>query len=309
MNTGASNFVEGVDLAFWVTIGISVVFLIGITTVIIVFLFKYNKNRHPKPVDVKDNYTLEIIWTVIPTIIFLLMFYYGFIGYVPMREVPSGALEVKVTGMMWSWFFEYENGKKSNVLIVPKDKPVRLNLYSPDILHSFYVPAFRVKEDVVPKVDNYMWFTATKLGDYDILCAEYCGERHSYMISKVLVKDELDFMAWYTSEEKDIHMKLTSVGFQVSQEYGCLGCHSSDGSKTYGTTFKNLYQSKRPVILENNDPREVVADEGYLKRAMLEPDAEIVKGFTEGSMPSYKGRMTDEEVEQVIEYIKSLDEK
>ncbi len=309
MNTGASSFVEGVDLAFWVTIGISVVFFVAIMAVILVFIVKYHRSRHPNPVDVKDNYTLEVLWTIVPTVLFLLMFYYGFIGYTPMREVPSGALEVRVTGMMWSWFFEYENGKKSNVLIVPKDKPVRLNLYSPDILHSFYVPAFRVKEDVVPNVDNYMWFKAQLLGEYDILCAEYCGERHAYMISKVIVKDERDFLAWYTAEEKDTHMELTSVGFQTSQEYGCLGCHSSDGTKMYGPTFKNLFGSERTVVLENGETTTVVADEAYLKRAILEPDVELIEGFRKGAMPSYKSRMSDEEVEQVIEYIKSRDEQ
>jgi len=308
MNKGASNFVEGVDLAFWVTIGISVVFFVAIVAVILFFIIKYNRKRHPKPEDVKDNYTLEIVWTIIPTIIFLLMFYFGFIGYTPMREVPSGALEIKVTGMMWSWFFEYENGKKSNVLIVPKDKPVRLNLYSPDILHSFYVPAFRVKEDVVPNVNNYMWFKAQLLGEYDILCAEYCGERHSYMISKVIVKDERDFLEWYTAKEDDEHMELKAVGFQVAQQYGCLGCHSSDGSKLFGPTFKGLFNTKRQVELESGETKTVVADEEYLKNSMIDPDFELVKGFSKGAMPSYKNRLTGEEIDEVIAYIKSRNE-
>ena len=161
MNSGASNFAQGVDMAFYVILGISVFFLVGITATMIWFVIRYSRKRNPVAKNIKDNTKLEIIWTVIPTILVLVMFYYGWIGYMPMKRVPNGAIEIKATGRMWSWQFVYENGKSSNILVVPLNKPVKLNLYSPDVLHSLYIPSFRIKEDVVPGLNNIMWFTPT----------------------------------------------------------------------------------------------------------------------------------------------------
>ncbi len=141
----------------------------------IYFIIRFNKKRHPKAVDIHGNNWLELIWTVIPTILVLLMFWYGYIGYVPMKQVPDDAIEITVTGRMWSWTFEYDNGRKSDKLVVPHNKPVKLDLISRDVLHNLYIPAFRIKEDVVPGGDNFMWFIGQKKGSYDILCAEYCG--------------------------------------------------------------------------------------------------------------------------------------
>ena len=184
MNSGASNFVEQVDLAFYIIIGISLILLIGITAVMIYFVIRYSKKRNPVATQIEGNNKLELIWTVIPTILVLLMFYYGWVGYQPMRDVPDDAMEVKAIGRMWSWTFEYDNGIKSDKLIVPHNKPVKLNLVSTDVVHSLYIPAFRIKEDVTPGINNYMWFKAQELGSYDVFCAQYCGTRHAYMITK-----------------------------------------------------------------------------------------------------------------------------
>jgi cytochrome c oxidase subunit 2 len=260
MNQDASNFVQGVDTAFVVILGICLFFLIGITVVMIYFVVKYHKKRHPKPVDVKDNLTLEITWTVIPTLLVLVMFWYGWLGYEPMRKVPEGALTIKATGQMWAWIFEYENGKVSDNLVVPIGKPVKLNLSSPDVLHSLYIPAFRIKEDVVPGLNNYMWFRSDKLGEYDILCAEYCGVRHSYMHSKVIVKPVDEYLEWYNAPA-DTTKKALPVGLQVLQRNGCVTCHSTDGSKIVGPSFKGLFGNTSLVVNESGDKIKMTVDE------------------------------------------------
>ncbi len=304
MYSGASNFVEGVDNAFMVIIGSSVFLLIAITAVMFYFIFRYNKKRHPKAVDIEGNNLLELIWTLIPTVLVLLMFWYGYIGYAPMKQVPDDAIEITVTGRMWSWTFEYDNGRKSDKLVVPHNKPVKLDLVSVDVLHSLYIPAFRIKEDVVPGGDNFMWFIAQKKGSYDILCAEYCGLRHSYMITKLDVVSPEEYEEWYTLPP-DSMMNQVDVWYDITRANGCIGCHSTDGSKLVGSTFKNLYGAEK-IILVGGEEKTIIVDKPYLRRSIYEPNEEIVKGYSVGIMPNYKDQISDEDVERIILYIKSL---
>uniref|UniRef100_UPI00356A1F60 cytochrome c oxidase subunit II n=1 Tax=Mariniphaga sediminis TaxID=1628158 RepID=UPI00356A1F60 len=156
--TQASNFVKGVDTVFLITLGVSFFFLIALTVVMLIFIYKYNRKRNPKPTQIEGSTSLEIVWTVIPFLLTMLMFYYGWVGYKPMRKAPSDAMEVTVYGRMWNFSFEYENGKRTDTLYLPKDKPVKLNLVAMDVLHSLYIPAFRVKQDMVPGLENnFMW--------------------------------------------------------------------------------------------------------------------------------------------------------
>lgn len=306
MEANASTFVQGVDTAFVVILGISLFFLVGITAVMIWFVIRYNRKRNPKPKDVKDNTKLEIIWTVIPTILVLVMFWYGWIGYTPMRNIPPGALTIKATGRMWSWDFEYENGKRSEILVVPQGKPVKLELYSPDVLHSLYIPAFRIKEDVVPGINNVMWFQSDKLGEYDIFCAEYCGVRHAYMLSKVVVKPEAEYIEWYNSQPDSTDVELVPVGFQVLQRNACFSCHSRDGSKLVGPSFKNLWMAPRTVRDDKGKKRDIVADEDYIRSSIYDPNKEIVEGYNKGLMISYKETINEEEMKEVINYLREL---
>lgn len=306
MEANASTFVQGVDTAFVVILGISLFFLVGITAVMIWFVIRYNRKRNPKPKDVKDNTKLEIIWTVIPTILVLVMFWYGWIGYTPMRNIPPGALTIKATGRMWSWDFEYENGKRSEILVVPQGKPVKLELYSPDVLHSLYIPAFRIKEDVVPGINNVMWFQSDKLGEYDIFCAEYCGVRHAYMLSKVVVKPEAEYIEWYNSQPDSTDVELVSVGFQVLQRNACFSCHSRDGSKLVGPSFKNLWMAPRTVRDEKGKKQDIVADEDYIRSSIYDPNKDIVEGYNKGLMISYKETINEEEMKEVINYLREL---
>ena len=190
--------VELVDDSFIFIIAISVILLVGITAVMIYFVFRYSEKNNPKAdQSITGSTTLEILWTVIPLILVLAMFFYGYVGFREMRNVPPDAMVVKVTGKMWFWHFEYDNKKTSDTLLyLPQGKNVKFELMSVDVNHSFYVPAFRVKEDCVPGRTNYMWFHTSEVGTYDIECAEYCGLNHSYMLGKVIVLPEDEFLAW-----------------------------------------------------------------------------------------------------------------
>lgn len=195
--------VQGVDLAFWYILGISAVLLVGITTVMIYFVIRYRRSRNPVPSDIRDNYLLEIIWTVIPTLIALSMFYLGWTSYVGLRTVPDDAMEVEVIGQMYSWIFVYDNDKETeNKLVVPKGRAVKLNISSIDVLHSFYVPAFRIKVDAVRGMATYAWFYADEVGEYDILCTEYCGINHSAMVGVLKIVPQEEFAQWLESEDE-----------------------------------------------------------------------------------------------------------
>ncbi len=302
MFSQASNFVEGVDQAFFVIIGISLVFLVGITFAMIFFVFKYNKKRNRVAINVKESKRLEFIWTVIPTILVLVMFYYGWVGYAPMREIPDDAIAIKATGRMWSWSFEYENGKVSPTLVVPIDQAVKLNLFSPDVLHSLYIPAFRVKEDVVPGVNNKMWFRAGVLGEYDILCAEYCGDRHSYMLSKVEVLSQEDYDAWYNAEDSSAND--AEAGLKILQANGCIACHSLDGTRIVGPTFKGLWNSTKTVTT-GVVTRQVTADETYIRESIYDPSKDIVESYPK-VMISYKDAISEDQLKKINAYLKSI---
>lgn len=313
MFQGYSNFSGGVDTAFAIIVGISLLFLVGITAVIILFIVKYNKKKNPVSTEIEGSTKLEIIWTVIPLILVLYMFWLGWSSYIPMRKVPADAMKVKVTAMMWSWRFEYENGKIEDTLYVPVNKPVVLNMESVDVIHSLYIPAFRIKEDVVPgKAENYMWFKSLVIGSYDLFCAEYCGLRHSYMGTTVEVVDQTTFDKWYASGPVKIDSTVAAIpgaaGKLLTEQKGCIACHSSDGTKIVGPSYKGIFGHKVTVDSDGKE-REITVDEKYIKKSILEPDADIVKGFNKGSMISYKGQLSDEEIDQIIEYIKTLSEE
>jgi cytochrome c oxidase subunit 2 len=301
MFSGASNFADSVDSAFFYIFAISLAFLIGITIVMIWFTVKYNRKRRPKPEQIKDNMKLEITWTVIPLILVLTMFYYGYIVFEPTREVPKGAMEVKVTGRMWNWSFEYENGKISDELYLPVNKPVKLNLYSPDVIHSFYIPAFRIKEDVVPGTDNYMWFIPTIEGTYEILCAEYCGLRHSFMEAKAIIVSDTSFTSWLATKSPET---AAAKGLEILKSNACTSCHSLDGSPLVGPSFKGLYNSQRTVLIDGVE-KTVTADSTYIRQSILEPDYEVVKGFNKGMMRAYKSVISEADIKTIIEYFEN----
>jgi len=306
--TNASNFVTGVDKAFIIILGVSFVFLIGLTFTMLYFVYKYNKKKNPVATQIKGSTKLEIIWTVIPTILVLVMFYYGWAGWAPMRTAPDDSFNIQVTGRMWNFTFEYENGKKTDTLFVPMNKAVKLNLVSLDVIHSLYIPSFRVKEDVVPGREKFVWFIPQREGIYELFCTEYCGLNHSYMYNWVKVMPETDFNKWYVDTTKRAEVAVdspTANGQRIMKNIGCFACHSTDGSKLVGPSFKGLYGHTATVITGGNE-RELTVDDDYIKKSIYDPNADIVKGFNKGLMLSYTGQLSDDDIAQITEYLKTL---
>ena len=202
-----SNFANSVDGTFLFTLIVSVFFLVLITVLMIFFVIKYSRKRNPKATNIHGNMFLEIAWTGIPTILVLIMFWYGWQGYKEMVNVPENALPIDVTAQMWKWNFKYEDGKTTDSLYVPVNTPIKLTLHSNDVNHSFFIPAFRLKKDVFPNRERVAWFIAKETGEYDIACSEYCGLNHSYMYSKIFVLPEEEFKNWmYKISDEDLKL-------------------------------------------------------------------------------------------------------
>jgi cytochrome c oxidase subunit II len=313
MYSGASTFVEGVDNAFIFILGIAFFFLIGITAVIILFLYRYNRKRHPKAVQIEGNNTLEFVWTIIPLGLVMGMFYYGYAGWAPMKRPPDQGVEITANARMWNFSFRYDNGKVTDKLFVPKDTAIILNLNAVDVLHSLYIPAFRVKEDMVPGLaGNSMWFEATKTGTYSLFCTEYCGLEHSYMYTEVVVMEPDEYWEWYADttglvidvpDEAD----LAFLGRQVIESKGCLACHSLDGTVVIGPSFLGKFGEPVTVTTQGQE-REITYDEEYVRRSIYQPDQDITQGFRAGQMFSYEGEVTEQEVGFIVEFLKSLNE-
>jgi cytochrome c oxidase subunit II len=202
-----SNFVNSVDGTFLFTLIVSVFFLVLITFLMIFFVIKYSRKRNPKGTNIHGNMGLEIAWTLIPTILVLIMFWFGWQGYKEMVNVPENAMPINVTAQMWKWSFQYEDGKKTDTLYVPVNTPIKLILHSNDVNHSFFIPAFRLKKDVFPNKERVAWFIAKETGEYNIACAEYCGLSHSYMYSKIIVMPNEEFKNWmYGMGDEDLKL-------------------------------------------------------------------------------------------------------
>ena len=199
MNSNPTSYVQTVDSAMIFIVVVSLIFLLGISATMVFFVIKYNRKKGAQPVDIHGSILLETIWFIVPLILVMAMFYYGFIGYKDFKNIPDDAMQIDVTGRMWDWDFVYENGANLDTLYVPINKPVKLNMISVDVNHSLYIPAFRVKQDVIGGSEQYLVFTAEKEGSYNVACAEYCGLEHSAMYTKVVVMPEDKYQEWYES--------------------------------------------------------------------------------------------------------------
>ncbi len=298
MNPPLLTTTQAVDPVFIWIVGISVVLLLGITAVTIWFVIRYRRSRAPEPTSRSaGNVWIEITWVSLSTLLVLAMFYYGWAGYLALRNVPKGALQVTATARMWFWSFTYANGKTSPRLYVPVGRPVEVNIVSLDVLHGFYIPAFRVKRDAVPGMKNHAWFMASRAGSYDLFCSSYCGIGHSGMVTTVEAVPEAVFMAWL-QERKPAKAKR---GMEVLEKYGCLACHSLDGTKKAGPTFKGIWGHQTTVVT-NGAERIVTVDESYLRRSLEDPNADLVKGY-QPIMPKFT-QLTRDEMEAVIDALK-----
>jgi cytochrome c oxidase subunit II len=300
--------VEAVDTGFIFIMAFAVLLFALIIFLMVFFVVRYRRSRSPVAEETRPHPLMEAGWIAAALALVLLMFFSGLTGFQFLRRPPSGALRVTVTARQWSWLFTYENGHRSSELVVPVGKPVSLALVSQDVIHGFYVPDLRIKQDVVPGMTTRAWFQADAPGEHDILCTQYCGLQHSKMLSRVVAVPAADFDRWYAGDEAVVPgveaLEKNPTGEKLLRHWGCLDCHSTDGSNGVGPSFKGLYGSKVEVTTAGRH-RTIVADETYCRRSILEPGADVLKGYRD-LMPSGKGKLTDEEIGRIIAAIEEL---
>lgn len=268
----------------------------------IFFVVKYKrKTGTDKTPYISHNTFLEFLWSFIPLVTFLGMFAWGWYVYHQMRQMPDNATEVHVFGQQWSWQFVYKSGKTStNEFYVPVNTNVKLIMTSKDVVHSFFIPSMRIKQDVIPGTYTALWFNSEKLGDFQIFCTEYCGSAHSAMLAKMKVVSQADYEKWLQENEEG--MTLAQKGQKYSNDKGCVACHSTDGSVKVGPSWKGIFGKEH----EMDDGSKVVVDENYLRESILNPNAKVVKGFPKGVMPTFQGQLTEDQLNALVEFIKGL---
>ncbi len=301
-----STTAGAVDDLFYFILSISIVFFAIIVVAMFGFVWKYRQRpgvpAQPSPA---HNNLLEIVWSVIPAILVGVIFFWGFVTFLDMRLPPDNSYEIQVTAKKWSWSFTYPNGHIDNNLHVPVDRPVRLVMSSDDVIHSLYIPAFRLKRDVIPGRYGTTWFEAHTPGDYTLFCTEYCGTQHSTMLARVVVHRSGEFEGWLENAANLLNtMTPVEAGEVLYTRRGCVQCHSIDGSAKVGPSFKNAYGTQQ----EMEDGEQVLVDENYLRESILEPQAKVRAGY-KPVMPTYQGQLKDEEILALIAYIKSLSDQ
>ncbi|MFT3769860.1 MAG: cytochrome c oxidase subunit II [Minicystis sp.] len=304
MPKASSTTAGQVDWAFDVVLWICIIFFVGLMGAMFLFAYKYRRRKEgEKTSAVSHNTTLEITWTVLPLLLLGVLFLAGLRGYANALVAPAEAIEIKVTGAKWFWTFTYPNGYvASNTLVVPKDRPVKLLMSSQDVVHSFFVPEFRIKQDVVPGQYTTMWFQATEAKDVQVECAEYCGTSHSDMLATITVKPEAEFKEWLEKAgDEGKGLTPAEYGQKLYTSKNCFTCHSTDGSRIQGPTFKGVFG--RSEALESGSA--VTVDENYIRESLMEPNAKIVKGYP-AVMPTYKGTLKDKEIDALIAYLKTV---
>ncbi len=299
----ASSFAPQVDRVFWFIFWLSTAFFVLIVGLMIAFVWKYRNNREIFPAF--ESLKLEIAWTLVPLFLVIGIFWMGWEAFQAQRRIPREAFELRVTARQWLWEFQTPDGQVSvNRVVIPADTPVRVVLTSADVIHSFYIPAFRVKMDAVPGRYTYAWFRATRPGTYTLYCAEYCGAAHAGMLATVeVVSPEAYRERLRQSRTLPAAAQQDPVtwGQEIFHAKGCNACHSVDGSPGVGPTLKGVFGHTVRLA----DGREVVADEDYLRRSIIDPGADVVEGFNP-VMPSFAGLLSDAELEALIAYLKSL---
>lgn len=299
----ASTLAERVDADWALVYWVSVVFFALITFLMFYFAIRYRGRPGDKPQkSASHNTSLEVFWSVIPTLIVVVMFWQGYKTFLDMVTPPENSYEILVTGQKWNWSFTYPNGYVDGKLHVPVGTPVQLVLSSDDVIHSLFIPEMRVKRDVVPGRYNKLWFEASRTGEFDIFCTEYCGTEHSTMLSTLFVHERGEFDAWL-EEASDFlsRMSPAEAGELLYNMRGCKQCHSVDGTAGIAPTFQGLFGTTETLA----DGSTVLVDENYVRQSIYEPMAQITSGF-EPVMPTYAGRLKEEEVGAIIEYLKTL---
>ena len=311
----ASTVAAGVDGLYLYLITVSAFFTLAIYACVIFFAVRYKRRTgDPIPKAIPGNLRLEIVWSVIPLLISMTFFVWGAHLYFEEARPPKQALEMFAVGKQWMWKFQHPEGRREiNELHVPAHQPVRITMTSEDVIHSFFVPAFRVKMDVLPGRYSQVWFEATKPGEYHLFCAEYCGTNHSGMIGRVVVMEPAHYAAWLEGSGGSGAKSMVSKGEKLFNQFNCQSCHGGASLITDKLAQVTVPAATRAPALQGvynksvelDTGRKVKADEGYLRESILNPAAKIVKGYTP-LMPSYAGQVNEEQVLQLVAYLKSL---
>jgi cytochrome c oxidase subunit II len=311
-----STIAPGVDSMYYFIFWVSVVFFVAIIGAALWCLIRYRSEKNPQALPPGHHDVLELFWTFAPLILLIPMFHYGFKGFVAGLVAPDKSIEMRVRGKQWAWDFYYpgDTEPSPSELVVPVNRPVKMNMSSQDVLHSFYVPEFRVKRDVVPGMYSSLWFEATevtstydakenKVGGepIDLFCTEYCGTSHSQMLAKVHVVSEADYQAFLAGKDAPPAGKaLAEVGAELFKKNACNTCHTVDGGALVGPSFKGLFGKTESFEDGSSNP----VDENYIRQSILQPQAKIVKGYAGKNMPPFV--LKDWKIDALIEYIKTL---
>jgi cytochrome c oxidase subunit II len=295
----ASSHALPVDALYIFLVAVSAFMTLAIFVVIVVFGFKYRRRPGRVAHQIEGSLVLELIWSVIPMGIFVVIFIWGAVLYFQQRTPPKDATEIYVVGKQWMWKIQHAGGQREiDELHVPVNRDIKLVMTSQDVIHSFFIPAFRVKQDVLPGRYTTLWFRATKIGTYHLFCAQYCGTEHSGMIGQVVVMSPQDYQKWLAGGTAV--GSLAQSGQTLFQQLGCGTCHRFD-VQGRGPNLTGVYG--KPVTLE--DGRTVTVDDDYIRESILVPAAKVVSGF-KPIMPSFQGQVTDEQLNALVAYVKSL---
>lgn len=301
----ASTFAPKIDFLFNAIVWISVLFFIPIVIAMIYFMVKYRQRPGYKgSPDALHNTVLEVTWSVVPTFIVVWIFWEGMVGYLDMMRMPVDTEDVKVTAKKWVWSFKYKNGAESDKLYLQVGRDSKMIMRSDDVLHSFFIPSFRAKRDVVPGRYNYMWFQPTIEGTFDLFCTEYCGDNHSGMNTKAIVLNPDDYQRTLTELAKEPE-DIVARGKWLYERKACKGCHyaGAEGAQGPGPSYNGSWGKSVPLAAGG----EATFDENYVSESILNPIAKARKGYENASaMPSYKGQLKEDQIEALCAFIKSL---
>jgi cytochrome c oxidase subunit 2 len=302
----ASAFAVQSDYLLFALTAMSFVLSVGIFLTVIGLGLRYRKKEGGafEPSKGFESLTLELTWTIIPLVVGIGIFVWGAVLFYDAQKIPTeGAIQVNVVGKQWMWKIQHPNGKTlTNELRIPTGRPVQITMTSQDVIHSFFVPAFRQKQDVLPGKFTTMWFEANKTGTYPLFCAEYCGTEHSRMIGKVIVMDPIDYEQWLSAA--NVLTPVAAGERLFNQRLGCVMCHG-EGPTQRGPALDNLYLSE----VKMRDGTTVLADEEYIRKSIIDPMAHVVSGYTPLMPNTYRSQLTDEELMQLVAYIKQLGSK
>jgi cytochrome c oxidase subunit II len=293
----ASTIASGVDHLYYFLTFVDLFFTALIFLTIFYFAIRYRRRlKDERPPQISEFLPIEVIWTVIPLLLVTVMYLWGSSLYIRNSRPPTASAEVFVIGKQWMWHLQHPEGvREINELHVPVGRPIKLTMTSDDVIHDFFIPAFRVKKDIVPGRYSSIWFEATKTGRYHFFCAQYCGAYHSHMTGWVIVMDPVEYQHWLSGSIRGESM--AAAGGQLYQQFGCVTCHGTGK----GPPFAGLYG--KPVLLATGET--VTADNDYLRESILDPSAKIVNGYP-AIMPTFRGQISEEQLLELIAYIKSL---